>query len=325
MNELEKRLERISGVRNKSDILIIPNFQNPDPNFFYFTNTNVNGIFYYDFSEPVIFTSEMEYSRAKRGWVKNVKVSKIGEIAEKTRGKRIALNNSSVSASFFSKIKGKKFDVSKDLEDARSIKTRYEISCIKKSCNISKRVFRAVEKEISRKITELELKGTVDYFIAKYGGTPSFETIVATGKNISEPHHAAANTKLGKTVLVDFGVRYKGYVSDVTRTLGSRYESVLKNAIEEAVGNIKIGVKANLLDRAARKSLGKLSRHFITGLGHGIGIAVHEKPAISSSSSDTIKGSMAITIEPGIYVADGIRLENDYVITNNGPRLLTDF
>lgn len=326
MKEITKRLERIHNLSDTIDALVIPNFPKEDPNFFYFTNTNIRGIFYYDFSKPIIFTSNMEYSRANRGWVKNiVEFGKGMDIKEILKGKKLGVNKSLMSASFFSRLKNRKVDISSQLDEVRMIKTKYEVATIRKACKISGKVFDSVKREINGKITELELKGLVEYFIAKYGCIPAFSTIVATGKNIAEPHHLAENKKLEKTVLIDFGVRYKGYVSDVTRTIGSKYEKIVKNAIEKSLEKIHVGAKASDIDRTARDALGKLSKHFITSLGHGFGIAVHEIPNISSKSNDTIKNSMTITIEPGIYVNNGIRLENDYIITNNGPKTLTDF
>lgn len=326
MHELKTRLKKIEKLSEKADALLLVNFPNSDPNFFYFTNINVQGIFFYDFSEPTIFTSDMELSRARRGWIKNVdEIRKMSELSKLLKNKTIAVNKPFLTAEIFSRIKARKIDASKRLEEARAIKTRYEIAAISKACMLSKKAFQAAEKEISNKMTEIELKGTVDYLIAKNGCTPAFDTIVATGKNIAEPHHAADKTRLGEVVLVDFGLRHRGYVSDVTRTIGSKYENILQEAENKASAALKDGAKAGYVDKISRDALGKLSKNFITSLGHGIGIAVHEAPAISSGSKDILKEGMAVTIEPGIYLPNGGRHENDYLITRNSARCLTKF
>jgi len=148
---------------------------------------------------------------------------------------------------------------------------------------------------------------------------------VATEENIAKPHHVPTIKRIGKTLLIDFGVRWQGYCTDISRTFNSKYEEKIKKTLAALEEKMKPGVKASSLDALSRKLLGSDAKKFITNLGHGIGIEVHEKPSISASSKDVLKKDMVIAIEPAIYVKNGIRIENDYLITEDGCENLTEF
>jgi len=331
MQELRKRIEHIH-LKNLDSMMLL-NLAVKDPNFFYFANSNADGIFFLDFmKKPLIFASEMEYARQKKSWVKNViKTEKFEDISKFLNG-RIGINKKGMTASAYEKLKKigrqnnvKFVDISEQLENARMIKTQYEIQCIKRACNITKKVLEKTQSEINTKITEIELKGLIELLIHKLGAEPAFPPIVASGKNTAIPHHEPGNAKLNGAILIDFGVRYRGYVSDITRTIGSKYENLIENVLTSIENKIMPGIKAKKIDLLSRKLLGKHSKHFITSLGHGIGIDVHEKPYISRSSEDIFKENMVFTLEPGIYVKNGIRIENDYLLAKKGLLNLTDF
>jgi Xaa-Pro aminopeptidase len=319
MNELKLRLQKLENL--SIDGIVLFNYSVHDPNFFYFTNSEINGTLFYDFSEPKLFVSEMELKQAKKSWVSDViKIEKFEEIEKHISG-RIGINGNCVSFNGYQKIKKlfKPIDISKKLEEIRSIKTPYEISQITKACDATVKTYKKVLPEISKSITEQELKIIIDQRIS----TNAFPTIVATGKNIAEPHHIPDNTKLGETVLMDFGAKHNGYCSDFTRTIGSKYERVIAKVMQKTEEAIKPGVKARDIDALARKTLDKNQKFFITSLGHGLGVEIHEKPWISKNSEDIFSTNMAFTIEPGLYVKNGIRTENTYVATKTGVKNLT--
>jgi len=182
------------------------------------------------------------------------------------------------------------------------------------------------EKDVARFITEQAIARDVDI---------SFPPIVASGANASNPHHhpQADSIKSGFCI-IDMGVRYKGYCSDMSRTLyvgnPSSDEIQLYNTIakfqHEAVTRCFPGANGKEIDQYVRDGLGDdLSPLFVHSLGHGLGTQVHEWPRISQKVDVVLKENMIITIEPGIYSFDkyGIRIEDDVLITKKGPEVLT--
>jgi Xaa-Pro aminopeptidase len=173
--------------------------------------------------------------------------------------------------------------------------------------------------------TEADLKKVIDKKIVSEGVENAFPTIVASGPNIRHPHHIAGKQRLTGPLLMDLGVKVNGYCSDVTRTEGSRYQRIAAKALEAAQDAVKPGARASDIDKIARKALGRHQKHFITSLGHGVGLQIHEKPYISARNREVLKEGMIIAIEPGIYVPGGVRIENDILVTEDGCEVLTEF
>lgn len=323
-SELKYRLEKLQQLSSDADSIAIINFESsPDPNFFYFTNSDVNGIFYYDFDKPKIITSQLEQSRAKLSWVKDVEAIMLNDFSKSLAKKRVGINKKRISMEILEKLKIKPVDISQKLESIREIKSDYEIKQLKQACGIASRLWPKIENKISKKLTEQQLKGIIEFMMSKQGCEPSFPTIVASGKNSRFPHHMPTKAKLKEPIVIDFGLRFNGYCSDITRTIGSSKQRMLEKIIEEAEDKIKSGTKASEVDIFVRKRLGKEEKYFIHSLGHGIGIEVHEKPSVSKNSKDILKTGMTFTIEPGIYSNQGIRIENDYLLTEKGLVCLT--
>jgi len=321
MNELTKRLEKIDFLRKKLDSILI--FSN-DPNFFYLTNCNLeSSVFFYDFKESIIFTNEMESGRAKLSWVKNIKMIKDTSFLKKFKG-HIGINFTKTSIAAKKQMKFFAVDISKNLEQARMIKTNYEIKQIRKACEITKEIFKKTEKMQNRKTTEKELKALIEYEISRKADI-AFPAIVASGAGTAIPHYQPQNKKIIKPLLLDIGVKYNGYCSDVTRTYNSPYESKIKKIISEIENKLKPGISANSLDVLVRKLMGKDKKYFLHGIGHGLGIEVHERPWFGKKVSNVLKAGMVIAIEPGLYKQTGCRIENDYLITDDGFEKLTDF
>jgi Xaa-Pro aminopeptidase len=182
-------------------------------------------------------------------------------------------------------------------------------------------------------MTEKEIAGRLEDLMTEEGAEGiSFPTIVASGKNGAFPHAKASNKKLkkGELVTIDFGARYKGYVSDMTRTvavgkisprLKQMYEAV-REAQELGCQKAKAVVTGAEIDAVCRNYLTKkgLGRYFTHSTGHGIGMEVHEIPRISPSGAKKLPIGAVITCEPGVYIPNvgGVRIEDALVLTKNG-------
>ncbi|MBI2110025.1 M24 family metallopeptidase [Candidatus Woesearchaeota archaeon] len=221
-------------------------------------------------------------------------------------------------------MKAKFVDISKKILELRRIKSPEEIKIIKKSCKLADSVMRYAISKASSKLTEIQLRELIDNKIKEFGVEPSFPAIVAS--NNDNPHYRPENKKLNGFVVIDLGVRYKNYCSDITRTIyvGKPtknelyfYDKVLKLQ-ESLCKSNETGCKK--LDMKARLVLGE---YFTHSLGHGIGVEVHELPNLGPRSKDKLKNGMVYTIEPGYYNKFGIRIEDD-VLFFDKPVVLTN-
>ncbi len=222
----------------------------------------------------------------------------------------------------------------------REVKTKDEIKLIKKACEISSKSFEIFKKKLKAGMTEIQAAKLLEGIMAELGGQGlSFDTIMAFGKNTANPHHVNSNLKLKKEmpVLIDFGCRYKGYCSDMTRTFwfGKKPSTEFKHYFEAvfeaytvASKALKPGKGAKELDSIARNYFEDnfdASKYFIHSLGHNLGLEIHERPILSQRSEDTVKENAITTIEPGLYFKNkfGIRYEDTFLITKTGSIKLT--
>lgn len=220
--------------------------------------------------------------------------------------------------------------------EKRARKDANEIQAIKKSQEINEQLFYSTLKRLKLGVTELEIAKFIKQTCYKYGAEDiAFEPIIAFGQNSSIPHHQNTNKRLkkGDIILIDMGVKYKGYCSDMTRTVFTAsptpkqaeiYKLVLK-AQKEGIKSIKPGISGKTPDKIIRKIMCGFQEKFIHSTGHGIGMEIHESPNISAKSKDKLKPGMVVTCEPGIYFTNefGIRIEDMILITKSGPRNLT--
>jgi Xaa-Pro aminopeptidase len=176
----------------------------------------------------------------------------------------------------------------------------------------------------------------LNFQMRKLGARDSFETIICFGPNASRPHHQPSKRKLRKkdTILIDFGAKYKGYCSDITRCFAiggptasyTKAYDVVKQAQAAAIKMIKAGAKIKQVDAAAREAIDKNGLPvYEHGTGHGFGLEIHESPFLKPDGKGTLKGGQVITIEPGIYIPGklGVRVEDDILVTETGYKILT--
>lgn len=226
------------------------------------------------------------------------------------------------------------------INSLRIIKNDEEIEYLSRAEKIGDEAFNHILSVLHPGMTELEVALELEIAMKKRGATAvSFDTIAAFGSNSSLPHAKVSDKKLeeGSFLTMDFGCIYNNYCSDMTRTvfIGENpserqllvYNTVLK-AQQEALRVIKPGMKCNEVDRVARdviKDAG-FGDYFGHGLGHGVGLFIHEEPRFSPKCNDILKPGVVITVEPGIYLPGefGVRIEDMVVITEDGYRNLTN-
>lgn len=220
-----------------------------------------------------------------------------------------------------------------EITNLRSVKEDWELERIKKAQSIGDIAFSEIIKEIRPGMTELSVAAKLEYLMKENGAERlSFETIVASGVNSSMPHAVPTDKKIetGDFVTMDFGCVYKGYCSDMTRTIvvgkasekqKKVYQTVLAAQLA-ALDFIKAGYEGWEIDKAARDLIYEAGYEgcFGHGLGHSVGLFIHENPRLSPKEKAMIHANMTETVEPGIYIKDfgGVRIEDLVAVTEKG-------
>lgn len=228
--------------------------------------------------------------------------------------------------------------VSGVVEKLRLIKTESEIKILKEAADIADAAFKHILEFIRPGVTELEVSNELEFFMRKAGATSSsFDIIVASGYRSALPHGVASEKiiETGDFVTLDFGAYYKGYVSDITRTvavgkpddkLKEIYDIVMEAQLRGMAG-IKPGMTGKEADALTRNFIAEkgYGENFGHSTGHGIGLEVHEGPALSIKSDIVLEPGMVVTVEPGIYIPGlgGVRIEDDTLITKDHNETLT--
>lgn len=223
--------------------------------------------------------------------------------------------------------------IDKILNEMRAVKDKDEKSKIIKAQRIAEKAFSEVLGFIKVGVSESEIAAFLEYSMRRHAGQgTSFETIALCGKSTSVPHGVPGERKIenGDFITMDFGAVYKGYRSDMTRTVAvgkiseekkKVYETVLR-AQESAIAVIKDGLSCAEGDRAAREVIEKAGygKYFGHSTGHGVGVEIHEKPNLSPRSDMTLKSGNVVTVEPGIYIPGefGVRIEDFGMVTKDG-------
>lgn len=222
------------------------------------------------------------------------------------------------------------------IERYRIIKKEEEIECIKKACLITDECFDYIKSFIKIGMTEKEIAFEIEkYFLTHGADGLAFDTIVASGINSSMPHAVPTDKKIedGDPITIDMGCKYKGYCSDMTRTVFAGhvpqymkpvYDLVLKTQIR-ALEEYKEGTNLKIIAQSVESDFKLNGATMIHSLGHGVGLEIHEYPFISSKYDYILKENMVITDEPGIYIAGrfGVRIEDTVLVTKYASQSLT--
>ena len=345
IKELNKVLEK-----KKANFALFYNSDSTrlNPNMLYFSGyKGLGALIVSKKQNPFLIVPEMEFEKAKKSTIKRVYsmekkrfFESIYKIVKKNKlkAKNVAIDKNNFTLNSykhfkkqFKKIKTK--DISLDCFKLRETKTEKEISILKKSCNYADEIIQKAIKNFKDFKTESQVSAFLENEAKKIGLELSFPPIVASGSNGSMPHHEPSNIKIKNGFcVIDFGVKYKGYCSDITRTIyygnPSKKEKEIYNFLlniqKDTINQIKINKKCSELYDFVNKNLGKYSRYFTHGLGHGVGVEIHEMPNLTLNSKDKIKNNMIFTVEPGIYFPKkfGIRIE-DTVLFKNKTIVLT--
>ena len=264
--------------------------------------------------------------------------------AAKDQGLRnLGVESDSIPLNWYSSLvddlsKTKVLATSNQVESLREIKDRQEIVALRRSVKIAERAFAVLRAELTESSTELELAWAIESHIRKFGGEGcSFPPIVASGPRAALPHAEPTTGQIGEHpfLLVDWGATYDEYCSDLTRMIvvgktPPKFAKIYKIVLEAqlaAIDAIAPGVPLKDIDAVARTVIGDAGygKKFGHGLGHGIGLEIHEAPSIAFSQNRPLKPGMVVTIEPGIYLPrwGGIRIEDDILVTKNGHEVLT--
>lgn len=223
------------------------------------------------------------------------------------------------------------------VETLRRVKDQDEIDTIKKACDITDQAYHYILTYIKVGMSEIQIANELERYLKTLGASGmSFDTIVASGQRSSMPHGVASEKLIedGDVVTIDFGCYYNGYVSDMTRTFAVGSISPQLEEIYHIVLEAQLMVTANAKPGMTGKELDKIARDYIAekgydgyfghGLGHGIGLEIHEAPGVSFRTDDILEPGMIITNEPGIYVdgVGGVRIEDDLIVTETGVEVI---
>jgi len=221
----------------------------------------------------------------------------------------------------------------------RRVKDQDELKAMQKAADLTMVGMQAAHDTIEAGLREIEVAAEIEYAMRTHGSYGlAFETSVASGPRSAYPHGGCGEHKIrkGNAVVVDIGARYRNYCADMTRTFtvgkpSTKQEKIyalVERAQEEAFRKIHEGARAADVDGVARKIIEKAgySEHFVHGLGHGIGLEVHEQPNLSSVSKDVLKAGNMVTDEPGVYIVGfgGFRIEDTVFVRKGKAKRLTE-
>lgn len=298
-----------------------------------------------------LFTDSRYLNEAKKSLPQNFRAIDSSDGFEKAwkkflaeyRLKKIGIENSYVNLKFWKKLqkisKGTKLtDIGNALDKRRIIKTKDELEKITRSQKINEKVFYAIKRWLKPGISEKEIENKIEFLAREFGADKTaFTPIAAINEHSACPHHTNTNKRLkkGDMLLIDMGVVYQGYHSDMTRVLFTKtptteqqkiYGLTLK-AQKTAIKKLRAGMTGKQIDSAARGVIKKAGflKQFGHALGHGVGLDIHELPNLSKKYKDKIPAGAVITVEPGVYLPGkfGIRLEDMLVVNKKSARNLT--
>ncbi len=284
-------------------------------------------------NDPDVVVDTMNLPDDRRTWL-------AGLLPEKGR---IALNYRELTHEDFHAVEmalpgGRWIDASTAIRRTRGVKDAREIERLKRAGAIGTQVAEAIPSMLKPGMTESELAAEIEYRMMRSGSSGrSFSTIVGFGKNSAEPHYSPQQVRLegGMSMVCDFGAFYLRYASDITRSFHfgrtdpelQRVHECVEEAQRAAFDAVRAGVPGKEVHLAAQKVVdaSPWKGRFMHGVGHSIGLAVHDGYGMSPRTEEPLEAGMTITIEPGIYLPGrgGVRIEDDVLVTANGFEYLT--
>lgn len=281
--------------------------------------------------------TEFKVVQAQKGLI-----DEVARIAQEAAVERIAFEQDYMTFATYTvyqeKLSATLEPVSGVIENLRMVKSTEEVEVLKAAAKIADDAFEHICGWIKPGMTELEVSNELEFFMRSQGAaSSSFDIIVASGLRSALPHGVASDKKIeqGDFITLDFGALYKGYISDITRTIAVGEPSEKLKEIYQIVLDAQVlalekikpgmtGIEADAIARDYIKSKG-YGEAFGHSTGHGIGMEVHEAPGLSFRSETVLETGMAVTVEPGIYLPGigGVRIEDDILITETGNERLT--
>ncbi len=323
------------------------------PNRFYFTGFETSDGYVFITPDDAVFLIDFRYFEKAKETVKSCKVQlssspfkEIKELCEKHNISSLYIEGEYISVQKYKDLSQKlapvkvensnKFDLI--IRDMRSVKTPEELSLIKQAQDLTDKTFSYITERIEAGRTERDVMLDMEFYMRKLGSEGvSFDFIVVSGKNSSLPHGVPTDKKIecGDFVTMDFGAVVKGYRSDMTRTVAvgevsdeqkKVYDTVLKAQLA-AIDSIKSGLVCKDIDKVARDIIYGAGYEgcFGHGLGHSVGIEIHENPNFNTRCDTVLKSGTVMTVEPGIYIENkfGVRIEDMVYVTDSGCEVLT--
>lgn len=311
----------IAGVDVESGILIIPVRKNP-----LLVVSSLNAPIIKSSSRISVISSDGNYDIDVKRALGNA--HRIG-----VNGLFCSLHEIKLLHRWFNRVKI--IDVSESLVKLRSKKEFWELKRLKTAAIITDEIFTAVIKRLPFAHSELEIARWLLEEAVKRNVKSSFEPIVASGKNASLPHHVPSSKLYAGFCVIDYGIIYQGYCSDMTRTvffgLPTKAEKELYKRVlfaeEQTIANVHSTITLKSLDNKARQFLGRYSKFFIHSIGHSLGVEIHDPLLRKYKRGFPLPENAVVTIEPGIYLKNkfGIRIEDEVIVKKNRAMTLTKF
>lgn len=359
MNASQKRIEALRQTfkRNKIDGFLVVSMEGSDgANLRYLTGFSGSfGVLAISKDRQIFFT-DSRYIERVRCDLKDFEVQELGrrerasqkaaKLLKALKLKKVGINALTMSVAAYNELQGKLkskairlVSLGGPIEKLRRVKDEQEIQNIEKAVELTDRAYAYILNRIKAGMTEREIAWELERFIREGDSDGlAFPIIVASGPNSALPHHTVSDRRLeaGDFLLFDFAARFNGYCADMTRTVvvgqasgeQKRIYRIVLEAQERAIEKIRAGIKGKDADKAARDVIEQAGYgdNFGHGTGHGVGLAVHEDPRLSSLlGKDKLKPGMVVTVEPGIYLPGwgGVRIEDVVVVEEDGCRVLT--
>ncbi|PLJ77279.1 M24 family metallopeptidase [Infirmifilum sp. SLHALR2] len=332
------------------------------PNIFYFTGTDAPSVsIILENGEVLLVASRLEYLRAveERAVGDVYAFSSQEEVAEYERvverdlygavkkllgsipPEKVGIAGASpdVKKRLAEKLGAEPLDITREVLNLRRQKDSAEISRIRESIRVAELAMRKALDTLDKGVREVDIAVEVLSLILKSGAQPSFDPIIAFGDHAAQPHAKPTQRELreGDVVKIDLGAKVNGYCSDMTRSVifgkpSQKQERVFRaviKALEKSIESLQAGKAAKEVYSAAFKALKEEGLHiyFNHGLGHGVGIEIHEEPYLNSENESPLLVGDIVTIEPGVYMAGylGVRIEDMLYVREDGAELLTYF